>query len=74
MPHCLKCGRLADLYDGICPQCATDESRHGIEHRETFGGKKRRVTPEWIAKASQRYKTQMAAAFRRAAERAIRGR
>lgn len=74
MLHCPECGRPADLEDGICPQCAIDESRHGIEHRETFGGKKRRVTPKWIARVSQRYKTQMAAAFRKAAERALGGR
>ena len=73
MPHCLKCGRLADLHDGICPQCAADETRHGIKHRETFGGRERRVTPEWIIRAAQRYKTQMAAAFLKAAERALDG-
>lgn len=24
MPYCLACGKLRDLYGGLCRQCATD--------------------------------------------------
>lgn len=71
MPYCLTCGRsFKRLENGVCPQCALDADVSGKHHR-TIGGKRREVTPEWIISAASRYRTQMAHAFRIAAERAL---